>query len=134
MSGPTWLAKLKRYGGGESILSRHSTYLAATEVVSDWNTRYQTDAAYVEKYDPLRASFPVFQQVHSDVGRKIQKNLIHPGEPNAATTSSRDKVLNDLSQMNWVGSDSEGTWFGFYGATHGLHNLEDWKRMIEEDG
>lgn len=51
MSGPTWLAKLKRYGGGESVMSRHSTHLAAQEVVHDWNTRYQSDMAYVELWE-----------------------------------------------------------------------------------
>lgn len=119
MSGPTWLAKLRRYGGGESILSRHNTHLAAQEVVHDWNTRYQTDSAYVEKYDPFRASFPVFQQVHSEVGRRIKQNFIHPTEPHTTTTTGRDHVLKDLSHITWGAESAEGVRIGHYGATHG---------------
>jgi len=63
MSGPIWLAKLKRYGGGESVMSRHSTHLAAQEVVHDWNTRYQTDAAYVELYEKHKDEWPTSVEV-----------------------------------------------------------------------
>jgi hypothetical protein len=58
MSGPTWLAKLKRYGGGESVMSSHSTHLAAQEVVHDWNTRYQSDMAYVELWEEQKDEWP----------------------------------------------------------------------------
>jgi len=53
--GPVWLAVLRHYGGGESAISRHSTRPAAQEFVDDWNTRYQSDMAYVELHEESKA-------------------------------------------------------------------------------
>lgn len=51
----TFYAKVRRYSGHESVLEI-GDYAHCLEVAADWNFRYQTDAAYVEPYDPEKAA------------------------------------------------------------------------------
>lgn len=46
-----YMAKVKRYDGGESVIGFRVPLSVAREMVSDWNTQYQTDAAYYEEFD-----------------------------------------------------------------------------------
>lgn len=49
-----WLVKVKRYRGGESIVSYHKDRTLAEEVAYQHNFAYQTDAYYVEEYTQNR--------------------------------------------------------------------------------
>jgi len=58
-----WLAKVKRYtpeGAAEatSVLTHCNERSEAQKVVDDWNDRYQTDAAYVEKWERSKMDWP----------------------------------------------------------------------------
>jgi hypothetical protein len=46
---------VRRYSGSETVLWIGS-YSYCMEVAADYNFRYQTDAAYVEAYDPEKAN------------------------------------------------------------------------------
>lgn len=50
-----WLVKVKRYGGGESIIAREELEWQAEDLAGAYNRKYQTDTYYVEKYDPEKA-------------------------------------------------------------------------------
>lgn len=53
-----WLVKVKRYGGGESVIARFSYKPEAQDLADAYNKKYQTDTYYVEKFDPeLRKGF-----------------------------------------------------------------------------
>ena len=59
----SWLAKVRRYtpkdmGTAESVLSKHATKLEAEEAVATWNMMYQTDTAYVEKWEAEKMYWP----------------------------------------------------------------------------
>jgi hypothetical protein len=45
------MAKVKRYGGGESVIGFRVPLSVARTMVSDWNSQYHTDAAYYEEFD-----------------------------------------------------------------------------------
>lgn len=51
-----WLAKVRHYRGGESVLGYYEDLSTAQERVADWNGRYQTDSAYVEAWDADKAA------------------------------------------------------------------------------
>ena len=51
-----WLAKLHRYDGTETVLGYYEDLAAANERVAEWNSRYQTDTAYVEAWDATKAA------------------------------------------------------------------------------
>lgn len=45
-----WAVKVKRYGGGESVISIHDEENVARSVAKARNRDYQTDSYYVEKW------------------------------------------------------------------------------------
>jgi hypothetical protein len=52
-----YLAKVRRYGGGETVIAWCVGREYAEAKADEWNTNYQTDTAYVEPYDPLKNTF-----------------------------------------------------------------------------
>lgn len=50
-----WLVKVRRNGGGESVVSRWSHRADAEEDVGFRNADIQSDNYYVEQYDPTKA-------------------------------------------------------------------------------
>lgn len=50
-----WYLKIKRYGGGESIIDSFKSEVAAKLAAEDWNRVYQTDTAYHERHDNAKA-------------------------------------------------------------------------------
>lgn len=46
-----YMVKVKRYTGGESVIGFRVPLSVAREMVSDWNTQYQCDAAFYEEFD-----------------------------------------------------------------------------------
>lgn len=69
----SWLAKLRRYGGGESVMSRHATKHDAQLVVDEWNTQHQTDSAYVEQYDKSKDEGPTHAETRAIVDKMIAR-------------------------------------------------------------
>lgn len=53
-----WLAKVRRYGGGEGVVGAFATRDEACNEVDRRNRAYQSNIYYVEKYDPKKVSFP----------------------------------------------------------------------------
>jgi hypothetical protein len=49
-----WLAKVRHYRGGESVLTYRESRTEAQADADAWNERYQTDAAFVEAWDPAK--------------------------------------------------------------------------------
>lgn len=47
-----WYVKVKRYGGGESVIAIRDTKEEADEVADGMNTSYMTDAYYAEPFNP----------------------------------------------------------------------------------
>lgn len=45
-----WLTKVRRYGGGTSILDMNDTKEKAQALADEFNQTYQTDNYYVERY------------------------------------------------------------------------------------
>lgn len=52
-----WVCKVRRYGGGTSILDVASTKAQAQALADEFNTQYQTDNYYIERYDPERHAY-----------------------------------------------------------------------------
>lgn len=52
----SFLAKVKHYRGGDSVISRWDSRQEAQDVVDSFNEMYQTDNYYVEVYNPQKAS------------------------------------------------------------------------------
>jgi hypothetical protein len=46
-----WVTKVRRNGGGTSILDVASTKAKAQALADEFNEQYQTDNYYIEKYD-----------------------------------------------------------------------------------
>lgn len=58
MKGDEWVLKVRRYGGGESVICTFSSKVDAQAMANERNQTYQTDTYYVEKFDPeLRKGF-----------------------------------------------------------------------------
>lgn len=53
-----WLAKVKRYGGGESVVGIFKTRDEACDEVDRCNRDYQSNIYYVEEYDPAKSEWP----------------------------------------------------------------------------
>ena len=53
-----WIVKVRRYGGGTSVVSHRFDELHKAQMEADRkNEEYQTDAYYVEMYDPMKAGW-----------------------------------------------------------------------------
>ena len=52
-----WVCKVRRNGGGTSILDIASTKAKAQALADEFNTQYQTDNYYIEPYDPERHAY-----------------------------------------------------------------------------
>lgn len=52
------LVKVRRYDGSESVLRRHSDPGLAQLQADAYNQAFQTDACYVEDYDPAKDEWP----------------------------------------------------------------------------
>jgi hypothetical protein len=53
-----WLAKVRHYDGGDSVLMSRPTKEQAQAIVDTYNEEYQTDSAYVEEFDPEKFHWP----------------------------------------------------------------------------
>lgn len=53
-----WLVKIRRYGGALSVIATRATREEAQAIADGWNTRYQTDVAYVEEFDIDKQDWP----------------------------------------------------------------------------
>ena len=49
-----WLVKVRRYGGGESVIARYEYREAAEQHADDLNRAYQSDNYYVEEFDQAK--------------------------------------------------------------------------------
>ena len=54
----SWLMKVKRYGGGESVVVSKATREQAQAAADDWNDTYQTDVAFIEECDRAKVDWP----------------------------------------------------------------------------
>ena len=52
-----WLVKVRRYGGGESVIARYEHREAAEQHADDMNRAYQSDNYYVEQLDQAKQSW-----------------------------------------------------------------------------
>lgn len=52
-----WVTKVRRYGGGSSILDVASTKDKAQALADEFNQQYQTDNYYIEKYDEAHHAY-----------------------------------------------------------------------------
>lgn len=48
----SWYVKVKRYGGGDSVVATRATEGAATEAADAMNRNYMTDTFYAEPHNP----------------------------------------------------------------------------------
>jgi len=67
------LVKVRRYDGSESVLRRHSDPVMAQLQADAYNEAYQTDACYVEDYDPAKDEWPTMT---SDEARERLQTLL----------------------------------------------------------
>jgi hypothetical protein len=51
-----WVAKVRRPGGGESVLRGRGTRAEAQAAADAYNEPYQSDDAYVEEWDSVKAA------------------------------------------------------------------------------
>ena len=58
-----WLVKVRRYGGGESVVSRHRFKIEAERNAQQMNEWYQTDRYYVEEFDQAKQHWPTGEAV-----------------------------------------------------------------------
>ena len=49
-----WYTKVKRYGGGESVLQGFETKEEARQLAAELNEQYQTDSYYAEEHIPSK--------------------------------------------------------------------------------
>jgi hypothetical protein len=68
-----WLMKVRHYSGAESVMSSHTTEAMAQEAADEWNTTYQTDNAYVEKFEREKLVWPSLD-AFEDIIDKLRKN------------------------------------------------------------
>lgn len=54
----TWLVKIRRYDGGDSVFQRVATKSYADTIAEVWNKNYQTDTYYVEAFKPEKMEWP----------------------------------------------------------------------------
>lgn len=55
MKSPKWAVKIRRNGGGESIIEWHSTEVVAQEMADLMNADIQSDSYYVEQWDERKS-------------------------------------------------------------------------------
>lgn len=67
------LVKVRRYDGSESVLRRHSDPGLAQLQVDAYNEAYQTDACFMEDYDPAKDEWPTMS---SQVARERVQQLL----------------------------------------------------------
>lgn len=67
------LVKVRRYDGSESVLRRHSDPELAQIQVDAYNEAYQTDACYMEDYDPAKDEWPTMSS--GEVKERLQQLL-----------------------------------------------------------
>jgi len=80
MAEELWLVKVRRYGGGESVVRQHSDKGLAEDQAAAWNQQYQTDAAYVEKWEASKSDWPGrVNAVTNDPHRIERRKSITPG-------------------------------------------------------
>ena len=61
-----WLVRVRRYTGGESVVSRHEFKSEADRDAQQMNEWYQTDRYYVEEFDPAKQHWPTGKAVLSE--------------------------------------------------------------------
>ena len=55
MKSPKWAVKIRRNGGGESIIEWHATEESAQEMADLMNADIQSDSYYVEQWDERKS-------------------------------------------------------------------------------
>lgn len=71
MSG--WLMKVRFYTGAETVMSSHTTEELAQQAADEWNTKYQTYTAYVEKFEQEKLQWPsldAFEDIVAELRKK----------------------------------------------------------------
>lgn len=71
MSG--WLVKVRFFAEAETVMSSHTTESMAQEAADEWNTKYQTYTAYVEKFDEEKVQRPpldTFDEIVDELRKK----------------------------------------------------------------
>ena len=64
-----WLMKVRFYTGAETVMSSHTTESMAQEAADEWNTKYQTYTAYVEKFEIEKMQWPSLDAFEDIVDR-----------------------------------------------------------------
>ncbi|WP_440711811.1 hypothetical protein [Herbiconiux sp. YIM B11900] len=58
MAQTIWLVKVRRPGGGSSVITRYAELSSANADVRTRNADYQSESYYVERFDPSTAEWP----------------------------------------------------------------------------
>lgn len=64
-----YLLKVRRNGGGESVLGSFPEKSLAQAAADELNTDYQSDNYYVEEYDPVKAAGFNVDKIVNDANR-----------------------------------------------------------------
>lgn len=67
-----WLTKVRFYSGGETVMSSHTTEESAQRAADEWNEKYQTYTAYVEKFDQEKMQWPS-RDAFDDIVAELRK-------------------------------------------------------------
>lgn len=62
-SGDSWLVKLRRYDGSESVISSRMTKESAQKMADSFNLDNQTDSWYIEQYDASKIEWPPYDDL-----------------------------------------------------------------------
>lgn len=62
-----WLVKVRRYGGGESVVGKFGTPYSAQAYADSMNEAYHTDSYYVEQYSPSLSEWPTMETIRKTV-------------------------------------------------------------------
>lgn len=68
-----WLMKVRFYTGAESVRSSHTTEESAQRAADEWNERYQTNTACVEKFEKEKLVWPSLD-IFEDIVEELRKN------------------------------------------------------------